>query len=92
MDLLKKLKEVERFINIYKNKNDPQLIEEIRIDIPLEKLRTIVPPKNDDYLLYMGYMLTKEQVDELNKELGGVLKPDFKIYYYVLEAVGHYDW
>jgi hypothetical protein len=36
-------------------------------EIPLKKLRKIVLPKMDDDLLYDLYLLSKEQLDEINK-------------------------
>jgi hypothetical protein len=90
--LLDKLERVERAINIYRNEEDPELIEEINIDIPLEKLKSVVTPKDNDPLLYMGYILDAKQLAELNKELGGIINPDFSLYYYVLECNGIYNW
>ncbi len=90
-DLLNKLERVERAISVYRN-NDEKLIEEIDIDIPVEKLRTMVIPRDGDELLYMGYVLDEDQLKLFNAELGNIIKPDFSLYYYVLECHGIYNW
>ena len=91
-DLLDKLERVERSLNIYSNENK-DLIEEINIDfLPLEKLKSIVTPRDGDSLLYLGYILDEEKLKSINDALGGKIKPDFKLYYYVLECTGIYNW
>jgi hypothetical protein len=67
-DLSDKLVRVERAINIYRSESE-ELVEEINIDIPLEQLKRIVPPKENDSLLYLGYILNEEQLRQLNNEL-----------------------
>ena len=82
---------IERTIAFY-NMSDKLIIDEVNIDvIPLEKLLTIVTPKNDDPLLYDGYILSETQLNELNRLLPVKIIPDFKDYYYVLECAGLYD-
>lgn len=90
-DLLDKLEKVERSINIYDSKTE-DLIREIDIDIPLERLKNVVAPKEGDPLLYRGYILDAKQLEEINNDLGGIIKPDFNLYYYVLECHGIYNW
>ena len=90
-NLLDKLEKVERTINIY-GKETKDLVEEINVDIPLEKLKNIVTPKNGDPLLYRGYVLDVKQLEDLNIDLGNIIQPDFSLYYYVLECHGIYNW
>jgi hypothetical protein len=90
-DLLDKLESVERTINIYANDTE-KLVEEIDIDIPVERLKNVVIPEDGDILLYRDYLLNPKQLDELNSDLGGIIKPDFDLYYYVLECHGIYNW
>ncbi len=90
-DLMDKLERVERTLNIY-NKETKDEVEEINIDIPLERLKSIVTPKEGDPLLYRGYVLDARQLKEINNDLSGSVKPDFKLYYYVLECHGIYNW
>ena len=89
---LKKLRSVERTINIYSKDGDDPL-EEINIDnIPFEKLREIIPPKEDDPLLYDGYSLEEKQIALINYYLQNKIVPDFEKYNYILECYGIYDW
>lgn len=90
-NLLDKLKGVKRTINTYDNRGK-ELVNEIDINIPLEKLKEIVSPKDGDALLYMGYLLNPNQLDRLYEELGIKNKPNFELYYYVLECHGIYNW
>ncbi len=90
-DLLSKLEKTERTINIYDCKTE-DLVREIDIDISLERLKSVVIPKEGDPQLYRGYVLDAKQLDVLNGELGGVIKPNFNLYYYVLECHGIYNW
>ena len=90
-DLMDKLERVERTVNIY-NKENKDEVEEIYIYIPLERLKSIVMPKDGDPLLYRGYVLDAEQLKEISKDISGRVKPDFNLYYYVLECHGIYNW
>lgn len=90
-DLLDKLEKVERTVNVY-SKETKEEVEEINIDIPLERLKSIIIPKDDDPLLYRGYVLDAEQLREINDDLSDKIKPDFNLYYYVLECHGIYSW
>jgi hypothetical protein len=90
-DLLDKLEKVERAINIYNSKTE-DLVKEIPINIPIERLKGVVAPKEGDPLLYRGYILDANQLEQLNYDLGNVIKPDFNRYYYVLECHGIYNW
>lgn len=66
-------------------------IKEISVDdIPLDKLKSIITPKKGDSLLYLGYILEKSQLEELNKKLSNILAFDFSRYFYVLECHGIY--
>ena len=91
-NLLNKLERVERSINIYGNV-DKKLIEEISIDIPIEVLRDIIKSSDRrDSMLYLGYVLDRQRLEEINNKLGEVIQPDFNKYYYVLECTGIYNW
>lgn len=91
-NLNNKLIRVERTLNIYTN-SDNSLIKEINIDeVPFDVLEKIVAPKVDDPLLYDGYVLSIEQIQEFNKVLRNSIVPDFKSFFYVLECGGIYDW
>ena len=91
-NLLDKLERVERTINIYSNESK-DLVKEISIDnIPIDKLKNIVIPKDGDPLLYLGYVLNEAQLKKLNNELGNIIEPNFSLYYYVLECHGIYNW
>jgi hypothetical protein len=91
-NLQDKLVRVERTINVYTKDGDESL-QEIPIDnISFEKLKDIVPPKEDDPLLYDGYILTEEQLNELNKFIERKIKPDFGLYTYILVCGGIYNW
>jgi hypothetical protein len=90
-DLLDKLKRVERTINIYTNDSE-KLVKEIDINIPVKRLKNVVIPEEGDNQLYRDYLLDRKQLDELNNDLGGIIKPDFDLYYYVLECHGIYNW
>jgi len=87
-----KLIRVERSINIYSN-SDNSLIEEIDVNqISIEVLNKIVKPKEDDPLLYDGYVLDKNQLEEFNKVIQNNIVPKFDYFFYVLESEGIYDW
>ena len=86
-----KLIRVERSIEIY-NRNE-ELISEISVDlIPFDELKEIVPPNEDDPLLYDGYVLDISQLSMLNNYLSEIIKADFTLYSYVLTCGGIYDW
>jgi len=83
---------VERTINVYNNKNN-ELIEEISVDsIPFDELKGIVPPNEDDPLLYDGYDLDIKQLEKLNTFLTEKVKPDLNQYSYILVCGGIYEW
>ena len=88
---LDKIIQIERSVNIYRNKDD-EVVEEIVIDIPLATLKEIVTAKEDDPELYEGYVLEEQQLEKINQLLENKIPPDFNLYYYVLEATGIYDW
>jgi hypothetical protein len=85
-----KLQRVERTINIYKLNN--KMVDEINIDhIPFEMLKRIVNPKEDDPLLYDGYILNAQQLENFNRFIDNKIVNDFELYFYVLECSGIYD-
>ncbi|HLA59820.1 MAG TPA: hypothetical protein VK622_13695 [Puia sp.] len=89
---MSKLIRVERSIATY-NIIDEDIISDDNIDeIPLNKLLTIVTPKDDDPLLYDGYVLNENQLLEINSHLNNKLVFDFNAFYYVLECAGIYDY
>ena len=91
-NLLDKLERVERKINIYDIKTE-NLVSEVNIDfIPLERLKSVVIPIEGDVQLYRPYELNTKQLEELNKDLAGLIKADFGMYYYVLECDAIYNW
>ena len=71
------LQRVEREIVIYqKGKEEP--IKEINIDnIPFEELKNIISPKEDDPLLYGGYILDENQLEKIKHVNSLELYPDF---------------
>ncbi|MCG2618199.1 hypothetical protein LZZ85_28120 [Terrimonas sp. NA20] len=80
------LPKVERWIETY-DKGSRDSIHEINVDIiPFEKLKEIVPPKSDDPLLYDGYILDANQIEQLNFFIEQKILPDFSKYYYVLDC------
>ena len=88
--LKRKLLRVERTINTYTLGNES--IDEINIDnIPFETLKRIVTPKEDDPLLYDGYVLNANQLNELNVYIAEKIKVDMKSLFYVLECSGIYE-
>ena len=88
----RRLVRVERTINVYNNKNN-ELIEEISVDsIPFDELKGIVPPNEDDPLLYDGYDLDIKQLEKLNTFLTEKVKPDLNQYSYILVCGGIYEW
>jgi hypothetical protein len=90
-NLADKLKTVERTVNVY-NVDTEDDVEEIIIDISVERLQNIVCPKNGDTLLYQGSLLNADQLEKINRELTKKIIPDFSLYYYVLECHRIYNW
>lgn len=81
-NLRDKLLRIERTICCYL-KNGDELLWEINADnIPFERLREIVPPNEDDPLLYDGYELDENQIASINAFLEKEIIPDFKVYNY----------
>jgi hypothetical protein len=91
----RKLLRTERTINVYQKNPSPHIenpIDEINIDvIPLEKIKIIVVAKPDDPLLYDGYELNMDQINNLNKYLEKPIIYDFNRFEYFLECYGIYD-
>ncbi len=89
--MTKKLIRVKRTINAYLRENN-NIQNEISIDsIPFGKLENVVFPQNDDPLLYDGYVLSIEQMRQLNAYLTEKISLDFDQYFYVLECYGIYE-
>ncbi len=89
---MSKLVRIERSIAKY-NIADEDIVSDENIDeISLDKLLLIVTPKEDDPLLYDGYVLNEKQLLEINSNLNNKLTFDFNTFYYVLECAGIYDY
>ncbi|WP_461402360.1 DUF7683 domain-containing protein [Flavitalea sp.] len=89
-DIKERLYSVERTICTYTQTNE--FVREINIDnIPFETLSTIVSPKNDDPLLYDGYLLTAHQLNRLNSLINIKIEIDLDSFFYVLECSGIYN-
>lgn len=91
MSSLEKIINIERSVNIYNNK-DSELVEEILIELEVEKLKEIVVPNENDPQLYESYVLTPPQLEKINQLIPDPIEPDFSVYFYVLEATAIYDW
>ena len=88
-DLKSRLLRVERTITWYTQNNE--LIDEINIDVvPFETLTVIVTPKQDDPILYDGYVLTEQQLDSLNCFFDNRIEVDMNSFFFVLECTGIY--
>ena len=86
-----KLIRVERVIVLY-NKKWEKPLKEFNLDnIPLNKIREIVTPKEDDDLLYDGYVLDLAQLEAMNKFMYNKIEINMDLYNYVLECNGIYD-
>ena len=92
---LGKLVKTIRTINIYKKTKSRFLgksIDEINIDaIPLEVLKSIITPNNDDPMLYDGYNLSPEELEKLYALTESKISPDHKKFDYTLETYGIYE-
>ena len=67
-------------------------IDEIEVDfIPLDVLKTIVTPNNDDPFLYYGYPLDPDQINKLNLLIGYRISVDHDLFEYALECYGIYE-
>jgi hypothetical protein len=91
MSSLDNIINIERSVHIYRSA-DNESVEEIIIDVPLDQLKEIVPPKEEDPQLYEGYILTAEQLEKINTLIEPPITPDFTQFFYVLEATAIYDW
>ncbi len=88
---MRKLLRTERTIAKY-NISDEHIVSEYNIDdITLDILLSVIIPKDDDPLLYEGYVLTENQLIEINSHLKNRLHFDLINFYYVLECSGIYD-
>ncbi|MFY0256520.1 hypothetical protein ACDQ55_21510 [Chitinophaga sp. 30R24] len=89
-NLRNELIRIEREIKIYR-KNDSEIIREINIDsIDFNIIIEIVPPPEDDPLLYEGHILNENQLIKFNHYLQEPINPNFDLYFYVLECTGIY--
>ena len=84
-----KLLYVERSIVEYKTMYEK--IQEIIIDISVEEIKQIVTADDDDPLYYDGYILTKEQIEQIIQLKSINLSYNLDKYYYVLECGGIYE-
>jgi hypothetical protein len=87
---MKMLIKVERSLNIYR-KSGNNSESEFLLDIPFEIITTIVASKEDDPLLYDGYILNEEQVNQFAIRIGQKIIVDLNEYFYVLECAGVYE-
>ena len=86
----RKLLRVERSIHVYDSGN--KLIREISVDvIPFEQIKGIVPPNQDDPLMYDGYELNESQLSNFQTFLSERIMVDFSSYFYVLICLGIYE-
>jgi hypothetical protein len=90
-DLRNKLIGVERVLTIFDSQSD-DILQEIPITIPIDKLITVVIPKDGDHDLSLPYELDEAQIIKLSELLESDIQPALQIYYYVLEANGIYNW
>ncbi len=88
-DLLENIKGVKRMINVF-GVDTKELFQEISLEIPIEALRIIVPPRDGDTMLYLGYKLNIQQVFALNNYLTRKISPDFGAFAYYLVCEGIY--
>jgi hypothetical protein len=92
---LGKLIRTERIIVIYKKTNQKvfgEPVKEISVDnIPLNILKTIITPNEDDPFLYDGYILKKEELNKFNTLLENKIEPDYNKFEYSLECYGIYE-
>ncbi len=87
-----KLLRTEREVAYYSIK-DESIEGEFNIDtISLNQLLTIVIPNHDDPELIDGYPLTETQLEKINELTNNKIIPNYKLYYYVLECTGIYDY
>jgi hypothetical protein len=86
-----KLIRVDRSVVVYLIDKEEICLEIPIADISLEDLKSIVPPKDDDPLLYDGYELTESQLNRINDFLENKIVSDFRVYYYILECEGIYN-
>ena len=72
---------------------DKNIVGEFNIDsVSIATLLRIVSLHEDDPWLIEGYILTDQQLEEINIEPVEKIVPDYKSYYYVLECTGIYDY
>ena len=92
MSPLGKLIKVEREIWVYRN-SDNKLMEEVRIEVSKEILQKILYPyeHDNDPDFYNGYILNEKQLEYLVNINNLQVKPDFKLYEYILQTHGIYD-
>jgi hypothetical protein len=91
-NLKRKLIRVDRSVVVYLVEKEKIYLEIPISDISLEELKSIVTPKEEDPFLYDGYELTENQLNRINDFLENKIVSDFKLYYYILECEGIYDW
>lgn len=82
------LTRVERMINVC-GADSKELLQEIQFEIPIEALRSIVPPREGDSMLSLVYKLNIRQVFSLNNYLSRKISPDFGAFAYYLVCEGN---
>ena len=87
-----KLIKLEREVWVYRNSDD-KLLEEILVEVSKDELQEILYPyeHDDDPEFYEGYILNEKQLQYLIETNNLKLKPDFKLYEYILQTHGIYD-
>ena len=92
---LGKLLRTERTICVYrktKSSSYRKETQEISVDsIPLDALKAIVTPNDEDPLLYSGYILSEVQLSKLADILGIKVNSNHDKFDYVLECYGIYE-
>ncbi len=87
-----KLIRTERSVAYY-NVVGEDIVGEYNIDsISFEELSKIVIPPIDDPELIEGYVLNEIQLEKINDHLINKIIPEYRLYYYVLECTGIYDY
>jgi hypothetical protein len=89
-NLREKLIRIERSIYIYDHTD--KLVNELNINIPIDKLLLIVSPNADDPELFDGYKLNIQQLHQLNDFIVGLIDINCNEFSYFLVTGGIYDW
>ncbi|HEY0612750.1 MAG TPA: hypothetical protein VGD35_23900 [Chitinophaga sp.] len=77
---------VERLISIF-NRQTEELVEEINVDyIPLDTLKVIFGPREDDPLMLDPYQIDEKTMNTLSRYLKSRIEFDFKKFIYQLDC------